>query len=231
MKHQITRPPHINIFAFLIYFLSGSALIAGGFRLGEQVRSFPIQQIDLIIARFFDTHRITSFIIISQFISSFEVVLLLMMIAFLCLFIKNKDKKAALMIVAGAIAWIIMRALKLYYNKACPEVYGITELYWFKFLSGGFLDNISYGIFGRLCYPSGHSANYLINLGILTYLIDKITSKVYLQRILTSLFMFLIVSVGMSRIVLGSHFVSDVIGGYLFGLGTLLIIFSIFQFK
>lgn len=58
-------------------------------------------------------------------------------------------------------------------------------------------------------FPSGHAFSFTVLFGFCAYLSHKFIKFICLL---------MIVSVGVSRIYLGEHFVSDVLGGYLLGL-------------
>lgn len=70
-------------------------------------------------------------------------------------------------------------------------------------------------------FPSGHSAVSFAFYGYIIYLIFKYCKNKFLKTILISFLTMMILSIGMSRIYLGVHYVTDVIGGYCFSLAYL----------
>lgn len=76
-------------------------------------------------------------------------------------------------------------------------------------------------------YPSGHSFVSMAFYGLLIYLITKSSINNKLKYILNSLIVVLLVLIGTSRIYLGVHFPSDVLGGFLAGAIYLIIIIEI----
>ena len=76
-------------------------------------------------------------------------------------------------------------------------------------------------------FPSGHTMTSVAFYGFLIYLIYKYIKNKYLKYSLISLLTIVSLLIGLSRIYLGVHYLSDVIGGIIFGLIYLIIFISI----
>lgn len=73
-------------------------------------------------------------------------------------------------------------------------------------------------------FPSGHALFFVGLFGYLIYVTYKNLTSRILKSVIISLFSMLIILVGLSRIYLGVHWFSDVIGGYLLGFLWLFVI-------
>jgi len=75
---------------------------------------------------------------------------------------------------------------------------------------------------GGFSFPSGHSMNCIVCFGILIYLIRKLCPNRKIANVLTVLLVLLIVGIGSSRVYVGVHFPTDVLGGWSLGLAFLM---------
>jgi undecaprenyl-diphosphatase len=76
-------------------------------------------------------------------------------------------------------------------------------------------------------YPSGHSLNSMVVLGLLTVLAVRERPGRARRALPAALGAFLIVLVGFSRVYLGVHYPSDVLAGWLIGILWLVICFTV----
>lgn len=70
-------------------------------------------------------------------------------------------------------------------------------------------------------FPSGHVMFYTGFFGFVWYLIFSLLRKSWIRSLLLTVFGILIGLIGLSRVYLGEHWTSDVVGGYLLGILTL----------
>ncbi len=121
------------------------------------------------------------------------------------LFLVIKNKKIGLSIIANlGIVTILNQALKFLLRRPRPTGYRLVEETGFSF-------------------PSGHSMVSLAFYGYLIYLVYKYIKNKYIKWTIITLLSMLILSIGISRIYLGVHYTSDVIGGFLMSFSYLVI--------
>ncbi len=116
------------------------------------------------------------------------------------IFIKGRKYSfySAIIILNVALSSIVNVGLKWLINRARPDILHLTEV------SG-------------LSYPSGHSMAATCFYGFLIYLCFRYLRSGY-KMIFAAALSGLILLIGLSRIYLGVHYASDVLGGLSFGL-------------
>ena len=83
-----------------------------------------------------------------------------------------------------------------------------------------------YQMFGPIhtdpSFPSGHALLAVIFGGILVYLVERSVKPMALRRTIQVALFMAVISIGISRVYMGVHWPSDVIGSYLFGVMALM---------
>lgn len=121
------------------------------------------------------------------------------------LFFVIKDKKIGISIITNlGIVTILNQIIKFIMQRPRPTEFRIIEETGYSF-------------------PSGHSMVSLAFYGYLIYLIYKYINNKHLKRTLIIILSVLICIIGVSRIYLGVHYTSDVLGGFLISLAYLII--------
>lgn len=70
-------------------------------------------------------------------------------------------------------------------------------------------------------FPSGHSLRGFVMYGFLAYLIVHFLPRRWARMIGVAAMVCVVAAIGFSRIYLGKHYLSDVVGGFVFGAGWL----------
>ena len=182
--------------------------LIGFFAIAEDVFNKEIMQGDIIGYKLVSTFLISDFATpIAKFITNFggAIFIITLMIT---LFILIKDKKIGLSIFLNlVIATTLNQLLKRILQRPRPTEYRIIEETGYSF-------------------PSGHSMVSMAFYGYLIYLIYKYVENKYIKWTLIVLLSILICSIGISRIYLGVHYTSDVLGGFLASISYLVIYIS-----
>lgn len=127
------------------------------------------------------------------------------------LFIVLKNKITGFLIAINlVIVTILNQLLKFVLQRPRPDDYRL-------------IDESGYS------FPSGHSMISMAFYGYLIYLIYKSKFNKYVKIILITIFAFLILFIGISRIYLGVHYTSDVIAGILLSISYLIVFIKLFK--
>lgn len=198
-----------NIIDFLkknyLLFIIIICLVITGFIL-ESVYEKEILEFDKLAFSLFKirTPLLTKIFLIITNLGSPYVLILLTLLSFLL-----KNKKLSFIITANlGLITIINQVLKFIVKRPRP-----SDL--FLIVETGY------------SFPSGHSMVSLSFYGLLIYFIYKYFKNKKLKISLITLLSLIIVLIGVSRVYLGVHFVSDVISGFLLSLSYLIIFIKV----
>jgi len=124
---------------------------------------------------------------------------------------------ASYVIILLGICIVLMRnkyVLYLCFSSSCSVIFNTIFKYIIKRDRPNILRLISQGGYS---YPSGHSMITMCCYGYLFYYVYNYVKNKYLRIFLLILLGILIISIPISRIYLGVHYFSDIIGGLLLG--------------
>lgn len=167
---------------------------------------------DNAISLFFSVHNnmiFTDIFKIISFICSPKFMIILNVLLFIFIVVKKKYKLS--IIVLSSISSVIFNNLvKIIVRRERPDYLRLV-------------------IEKSYSFPSGHAMISVLFLGSIIYLVNKYNVK-HKKLITFSLSTFILL-VGISRIYLGVHYLTDVVGGYLLGLVVLFLIVHILERK
>ena len=182
--------------------------LIGFLDLAEDVFNKEIMKGDIIGYQMVSTFLISDFATpIAKIITNFGGAIFLIAITVI-LFILIKNKKIGVAITANLVLVALLnQLLKNILQRPRPTEYRIIQETGYSF-------------------PSGHSMVSMAFYGYLIYLIYKYVENKNIKWILITLLSILICSIGISRIYLGVHYTSDVLGGFLISISYLVIYIS-----
>ena len=185
--------------------------LVGFLALTEDVFNKEIMQGDIIGYKMISTFLISDFVTpIAKFITNFGGAIFLS-IATIALLLLIKNKKIGLSIFSNiVIITILNQLLKRILRRPRPTELRIVEETGYSF-------------------PSGHSMVSMAFYGYLIYLIYRYIKNKYIKWSLIVLLSILICLIGISRIYLGVHYTSDVLGGFLLSISYLVVYISLIK--
>ena len=197
-SHQEVRPPErlwqIAILAALLISLLLTSLFAHKYTRfpGDLTLELHIQSFDNSLVK--QTMKV-----VSQ-IGGGQVATILLLVAAALFWVKHRRKDSLLLIGAGLLS-SVDRLLKILVDRPrpSPDLVSVIEINH----SGSF--------------PSGHATFAMAFFGALFYFSSIYISRLILKRLIQIVSVAFILLTGISRIYLGAHWPSDVLGGYLLG--------------
>lgn len=204
-KRHVTRshpdfPFYLLIFIAFLVFVLGTNLFV---ELTEEVQGENIDNFDNRVTDYVTSFRTPGLNQFFQFVTDLGDVyayLIATTIAAIFFFFKLRNKKFIFQLLGVLILSALANiALKKAFDRARPTIEHMV-------------------VVETLSYPSGHAMSAMAFYGFLTYLVFQIKMNKFLRVFLAVLFSALIFFIGLSRVYLGVHFPSDVVGGFVAGL-------------
>ena len=197
-----------------LQFAGSCALVVFAF-LGYVVRFYPnwLQPFDTALTNFVRQlyPRWTPFFLwVTQFANPWTVVVLFLALLFVLLYGKRYAEAAWLTLGVVGIAGMFNPLIKLLFMRERPTLEHLVTEHSFSF-------------------PSGHSTASMVLYGTLILLAPVFFQHKYLRLSVQILLGAFILAIGSSRVYLGVHFPSDIVGGFSLGLGWLLLSYPLYQ--
>jgi undecaprenyl-diphosphatase len=164
------------------------------------ISKYDIIQFDSTVISFIQGFESPMLTIIMKFFSfigsTSSVIVLSLFILFFLYKVLHHRSELILFISVVLGSSILNMVLKLFFHRARPDLHRLIEIHGYSF-------------------PSGHAMSAFAVYGVLSFLlwrhIPTRSGRIFLTIISTTM----IISIGISRIYLGVHYPSDIIGGYL----------------
>lgn len=179
-------------------------MISVGSLIGFSFMAFVISRNDIlsfdsaIIAYIqgLETSSLTAIMKFFTFIGSTKAIVVISVITLLFLYIVLKHRSELVLftiVIAGSP--ILNGILKTFFHRARPDLHRLIEI-------------------GGYSFPSGHAMNAMTVYGILSFLLWRHIPTRLGRTVLVIISSLFILMIGTSRIYLGVHYPSDIIGGY-----------------
>ena len=169
--------------------------------LTDMVVAHQTQSLDVVISHLVYASRmpwLTSSMFGFTFLGEANTLAVIGALIVLYLVLKRYIHEAVLFIVVLAVGGFLNLVLKDIFHRPRPTISPLIHL-------------PSYS------YPSGHAMGSMMFFSMLAYLIYKITHKKGIRIVSAFLACLIILIIGFSRIYLGVHYPSDVLGGFIAG--------------
>lgn len=185
------------------------------FSLTAYVQYYPLTSIDLVFSKEIQEFENSLIISLMKFVSWFGGTFKVIGLSFggASIFYILKLKKEALFVASTIGVSVINGGIKMLIERPRPAESFVNILYEAKNHS----------------FPSGHTSFYVVFFGFLIYLMLRLpTLDNIIRKMIIILSLFLITTIPFSRVYLGVHWLTDVIGGFLLGLIVLITIIGLY---
>lgn len=173
--------------------------------LAHQVRDFPGDRVIALWLQGVDLPFLTPSMQIVSYIASLVPATVMVALISLGLWFSGRKREPIFIISLTSLATVMNWLLKLLLARPRP---------------GGEINFLEQG--DSFSFPSGHIVYATVFYGFLFYLTPRLINQSGVAKVLQSLLILLILFTGISRIYLGAHYFSDVLGSLL--LGSLLLV-------
>lgn len=191
-----------------VFLLAGLALmlvlVIGFTALAEAMVEGHTTRIDEDVLRWMDRNGTATLDVLALEITSLGsgvVVLTMAAVASVFLWVSRHRYSVVMLWVAMLGSAILSSTLKAFFDRERPQIFPWRTPHA-----------------GEASFPSGHSMTAMVGYATLAYLIARLEPSPLLRRLTFGVAALIIVLVGLTRMYLGVHWPSDVLGGFAIGL-------------
>lgn len=148
---------------------------------------------------------ITKFMKLVTKLSNTKFIIAASLILILMFYIRKKKKISILIVINLLFIVLLNQTIKMIIKRERPTGFRLIEMTGYSF-------------------PSGHAMVSMAFYGLLIYLCKHLITNKVIRRLLITLNIIIILLIGISRVYLGVHYLSDVITGYSISIIYLLIL-------
>lgn len=167
-------------------------------------RASPYSSLDLAITQLMQSYRpawlVSLMIMVTEIGNTIEAIIIICLLCLIIYLLKFRWE-AVVCVIGASLASLVDATIKIFIHRPRPAAKLVNVFQQLNDFS----------------FPSGHVMLYTIFFGFILFLVYTIPNKSLVRSLLLFLFGMLIVLVGPSRVYLGEHWTSDVIGAYLLG--------------
>ena len=209
-------PPRVRILRARLFQVFVLFALVAFFLLAFYARVNPYLPVDLTITRTFQTYHFLGLPQLMEFVSWFGFLPQSPVFTFLTIFViymLGFRWESVMVIFATVVSQVLNLLVKISIQRPRPAanlVHVVQQLSSFSF-------------------PSGHVMFYTAFYGFLFFLVYSQFEKGWFRTLAMIVFGLMVLLVGPSRIYLGEHWSSDVLGGYLLGGITLALAIQVYQ--
>ncbi|MGN1268676.1 MAG: phosphatase PAP2 family protein [Candidatus Aphodocola sp.] len=196
-----------RLFAIILLFFIAIAIISAKIMNGQEL-SMDKFAYNILVMKLRNP-PLTIFMKTITKLSNTSFIIILTIILTLLFLWKWKNIQIAQLIPCNLIASALLnQILKLIFQRERPNGYRLIEMSGYSF-------------------PSGHAMVSMAFYGLLIYIIYRLVKNKNLRNILIAVNVLIIILIGISRVYLGVHYLSDVLTGYSISIIYLLIVIKL----
>lgn len=179
---------------------------------------------DIFLNSYFGNRYTELFFAYSKILEYLYIFLFFLAVWMLKYFYKKGEKlEALLLVITGFTSFFAQFFVKPFFNILCPGSYYNSVHTTYKFLFK--IELVQKLAMNETCYPSNHTIGYIVSCGYLALLLKTYFEKKRETNVLIFILLFVVASVGFTRMYLHVHWFSDVLAGYFLGFTFLSLIF------